>query len=137
MPQFKNNTAELQKFKVKGRTLFTMEAGEERYSKYYTTNEDITILSHEPYSNRVVAVEELTSLSAVTPQYVDIDDDTDHVVIINITDSITVYRQSTSNTPAEMLNWTAMSPVIPIPADATFTKLGFLGSGNCAVYQYT
>jgi len=135
MPVYKNNTLFPQKFTVKDKSLFSVEPGKEIVSQFFTTNTNLTLVTEVPYYNRVVAVNALTGLSA-TAQSVAISPVTEDIMVVQITGTVTVYKQNVLNTPAELTAWSSDDPIIPIPSDGSFNTILVTGSGDCKVYQY-
>lgn len=101
---------------------------------YYNTSPGLTKTSDAPYYNRVMASTAVTL--SVTPTEVAVNLQTNWILVLKITGTVNAYAQSTSNTPAELANWTEDDPIIQIPANGKFDKLALTGSGTCVVMQY-
>jgi len=101
---------------------------------HYFDNDDFTLAADTPYYNRVVNRQTVT-LSGTAAE-IDIGSTTDYITVLKITGEVTVYCQSTDNTPPELNEWLAEDPIIQIPAKRKFNKLALTGSGTCEVIEY-
>jgi len=134
MPTYENDqNQEMKLYGSNGQTA-VFAANEEKSVNFYSNTDGFTKTSDEPYVNRVAARETVTL--SETAETVTVDLNISEVVIVKISDSVNVFLQSESNTPAELSNWTSEDPVVVIPAKGNFTQLQLTGSGTCDVVQY-
>lgn len=139
MPTYKNNTTSLQHFTLNGEWVENdFNPSEQRETDKYTDNVNLTLVSHTPYYNKVISHTEVTGLSESTAsaQYVDIDLRTQQIIIHRISDNVSAYVQSVSNTPPAVEDATENDPIFVLTADGHLTKLGLVGAGSCTVTQY-
>jgi hypothetical protein len=133
MPTYENeNPVEIQVKGPDGR-IAIFDADESKEIDFYTNDSRLTFISDTPYVNRVIAIDDLNLTS---DQTVAVSLSTDTICFLSISDSITVYTQSTENTPPELKNHTAGDPVILIPAKARFNQVIVSGTGTCRMVQY-
>lgn len=133
MPTYKNTSDKLIGVQDMSGAHFALEPGEQATTGRHYDSSALLWISDEPYYNRVVD-DDVLDLS--TEQTVTVSLDTDWVCFLNITDNITVYLQSSTNTPPELRSHTQKDPVIQIPASGRFTKMVVSGAGTCRMVQY-
>jgi hypothetical protein len=134
MPTYKNNGSSNVILKNKQGNQVILSPGETLETYYFNNNSDLVKIADTPFWNRVVAKTNITLSS--TAQDVAIDLTADYVAIFQISDTVTAYIQSESNTPAELTDWSSDDPIILIPAKGRFNKLVVKGVGTCVICQY-
>ena len=137
MPTYKNETSErIGGIKTSYGSSAFLEPGETIETTYFCDHDSLglTEISETPYWNRVADSEDITDLSE-TPQNVEINNEVSNVVILNITDTVTVCRNVSTADP-EMKNHENSFAVPIIPVDKRTKRLVLTGSGNCRVVQW-
>lgn len=135
MPTYKNESPQQHTLELWNGSLQVVCPGETVQTRKFYDLADVTKLSDEPLYNRVVARHSAVEASDEGTD-VSISLDTARVLIERITGTITVYRQSTSNTPAELADRTSKDLISIFPANALFDNLVVVGSGTCDVVEY-
>lgn len=133
MPTYRNDSNETIKVENKDKEIVSVEPNQTVETNKYLSITGLTKTLDTPYYNRVVNRQTITLGAA---QDVEISLETDWILIFQITDSVTVYRQSASNTPPEYEDHTSLDPVIQIPAKGTLNNLVMSGTGTCEVVEY-
>jgi hypothetical protein len=122
-----------------------LSPGETLETYFFSSNANVTVVSHAPVWTRVVSRAEIdlsdideayqSDISGFSGAVVPVSAETDQVYILKITGEITVYKQATSVTP-EMKDRDDASPYIAIDARQTMTRLLISGTGEVEVVQY-
>jgi len=134
MPTYKNNSrGNIIMQNTNGEDVQVLPGETIETFKVYS-NSGLTKISDAPLWNRVVNRQTITL--SETEQDVAIDPLTDWIIILKITDNVTIYCQSITNTPPEYNAHTSSDPIIQIPASEMFDKLVMTGAGTCEVVEY-
>lgn len=133
MPTYKNNSEITHKVKNTDNKSVSVKPGTTIETNKFISITDLTLLSDTPYYNRVVNRQTITLGAA---QDVTISLETDFLIVIQITDYVTMYSQAAANTPPELENHTDDDPVIQIPCQGRMNNLVLTGSGTCEIIEY-
>lgn len=133
MPRYRNDGTTSIGIEGTDGSNISLAPGEEGDTNLFFSISNLTKISDAPYYNRVINRQTITLGAA---QDVTISLNTDWILIYQITDDVTVYRQHADNTPPEYDAHTDSDPVIQIPAKGTLTNLVVSGTGTCEVVEY-
>ena len=103
-------------------------------SRFPADEEVLELISDTPYYNRVISNDAVVLSESYADVTVDLD--TDILVCIGSTGTITVFAQDETNTPPELNDYPSESPVVIIEAKGRMNKLRVKGSGTWHVIQY-
>jgi len=134
MPTYENTTSQTLQIKSPDGTAISVEAGDTITTNFYTNSTGFSKTSDEPYVNDVVSRTTVTLSETATTVAVGLN--IKEVAVFKISDSVNVFLQTTSNTPAALAEWTSEDPVILLEAHGRFTQLQLTGTGTCEVVQY-
>ena len=139
MPVLKNNSKTTKRYIDLSGIVRSFKPGEEVQSYFFPNDIEIGIESGDPIFNPILK-RDIVDLDAVqepaTGVDVDINSSSDYLYVFKITNSVTVYRQDITNTPAEFYNITEDDPMIPMPTKRLMSKIHITGTGTCEVVQY-
>lgn len=134
MPTYKNESPQQHTLELWNGSLQVVCPGETVQTKKYYDLADVTKLSDTPIYNRVVDRHAVTA--TVGGVAVSISLTTARVLVERITGTISVYRQATTNTPAELTDRTSKDLIAIIPANALYDQLVVVGDGTCDIVEY-
>lgn len=134
MPTYRNDSAENIGVRKTDGSDVTLKPGESIETEYANSAPGITRTAWAPMYNSVLAAE--TVALSVDESYVDIEPGTRTAIVVQITGSVTVYRDDATNTPPELSEYTSDWPVIQMVMDGRTSRLVLTGSGTCRVQQY-
>ena len=134
MPIYRNDSNQQHAMETWAGHLKIVNPGDTIETKKYYSISGVTKISDSPCYNRVVARHSVEASAGGVA--VPISLSTARVLVERITGTISVYRQTIANVPAELADRTAYDLIAIIPADGLYDQLVVEGTGTCDVVEY-
>ena len=131
MPTFQNNTDSAIKVTDISGKAYMLPPTASFVTHSYNVDSALTKISDEPMWNRIAK-----RTTATAGETISVSPSSEWLLIEKISDSISVYIQSTDNTPPEYANRTSDDGIIQIPIKGRCDQIVITGTGTCDVVEY-